>query len=132
MSRKRKRSHGWLWSAGLLFSAGYFTPLIARHTGYEAKAPVIGAAVAVALTIPFAAVTRGALRGALVGLALGLAAAMGICFAMVKADKPLSPEVFSIDVALTALPTMICCTAVGALFALLAERRRRLLYGDDG
>ena len=138
-----KRSTAWYWGTGLLFAAGYFSIVAARYFDLAMPAPVLGTAVAVALTIPFAARARSVLRGALWGAPLGLAAAFGISVAMVlgagptrvtttlpvgaPTTRPISAEVLQTDFIITAMTTMICCVVTGAIFALLAERRRRKL-----
>jgi len=142
----RKKSTAWYWGSGLLFAAGYFSVVAAQYFDLAMPAPVLGAVVAVALTIPFAARARSMLRGALWGAPLGLAAAFGISAAMVlgagptrvittlpvgaPTTRPISAEVLQTDFIITAMTTMICCVVTGAIFALLAERRRHKL--DSG
>ncbi len=130
--KRRKRPVGWLWAGSLAFAAGYLATILARHTSLEPRAPVAGTAAVVAVTIPFAAVLRRALRGGLRGLAMGLSGSFGIVLALYPPTKrPLPATVLSVDATITAVITMICCTAAGAIFAVLAERRYRQLYGDD-
>ncbi len=130
--KKSKRPTGWLWAGSLAFAAGYLATTLARHTSLAPRAPVAGTAAVVALTIPFAAVLRRALRGGLRGLAMGLTGSFGIILALYEPGKrPLPATVLSVDTTITAVTTMICCTAAGAIFAALAERRYRQLYGDD-
>jgi len=119
-----------VWAAGLFFAVGYLVTAVVRPSAQGARAPVYGTAAAVALAIPFAARAGGMLRGALRGLGLGWAASMGIIFALYNPQKPPSQHILSLDVTITVFTTMFCCTAAGAVFALLAERRRRIRRGD--
>jgi hypothetical protein len=129
--KKPRKGAGWLWAGSLAFAAGYLATTLARHTSLAPRAPVAGTAAVVAVTIPFAAVLRRALRGGLRGLAMGLTGSFGIILALYEPTRPLSAAALSVDTTITAVTTMICCTATGAVFAVLAERRYRQLYGDD-
>ncbi len=153
MARAAKRRYGWLWAAGLFFSAGYLItalgiPPMPRATSTTASAsrpappatlpapmaparyeplesPLYAMVAMVALMIPFAARTVGLLRGALRGLGLGAAGGAGIAFALNKVAGRVSPEDLRVASALAILTSTICCAATGAIFAFLAERRRR-------
>lgn len=120
-----------MWVGGLFFAAGYLVTAVLQNTRYADRAPTLATTVAVALTIPLAARARGMLRGALRGLGLGSAAAVGIVLAMYDPKHGARPEALAAAGSLAMLVTMICCTAAGALFAHLAERRRRILYGQE-
>jgi len=130
MARKTHKSRGWPWAAGLAFGAGYLVALACQYAGHAHRAPVLGTAAAVALSIPFAARTRRVLRGALRGLGVGLATSMGVIFGLMGAPRRVSPDVLSVDSTITVVTTLICCSGAGALFAFLAERRQRRLYGE--
>ena len=98
---------------------------------YESLGSPLYAMVAlVAMTIPFAARTRGLLAGALRGLGLGAAGAGGIALALNKMTGRVEPEALNVATALAFLTSAICCGAAGAIFALLAERRHRRVYGQ--
>jgi hypothetical protein len=131
LARKRKSRFGVMWIGGLAFAAGYLVTNLLQGTDYAGKAPTLATTVAVALTIPLAARARRVLHGALRGLGLGLAAAVGIALAMYKPEHAAHPEIAAAAGSLAMLVTMICCTIAGALFAYLAERRRRILYGQE-
>ncbi len=125
--KARKTRRTWLWASGLIFAAGYFGIVLARSAGYAQRAPAIGTALVTALVIPFAARSARVIRGAAWGAILGLAGAVGICAASIDMTKRISAEVLQLDVAITVITTMIACTVAGAVFAMLAERRRKLL-----
>jgi hypothetical protein len=160
VARKANKRYGWLWSAGLFFAVGYLVtalgirpagpavdspgassaptapgtlPGIAAEAPPEVpRSPVYAIAALVALTIPFTARTTGLLRGALRGLGYGLAGAAGICLGVGGLAWRIGPEATKVSAALAGLTTLICCGATGAIFALLAERRHRRLYGQEG
>lgn len=152
MAKRAKRRYGWLWTGAFFFAVGYLvtaipmgpaTPATTSTTRSTApspaaappeapRSPVYAIAALVALTIPFAARKPGMLRGMLRGLGWGLAGAAGIFFGLARLAERIRPEAMTITVAMTGLTTLICCGATGAVFALLAERRQRKLYGDSG
>lgn len=94
------------------------------------RSPLYAMVALVAMTIPFAARTRGLLAGGLRGLGLGAAGAGGIALALNKMTGRVQPEAINVATAMAFLISMICCGAAGAIFALLAERRHRRIYGE--
>lgn len=107
-----------VWLCGF-FLLGYFPILLARDVR-------VGLVILATAAIPFGATARGARRGAFRGLGLGLAAGAGIIWGMLvtKAAPPADLDRLALTYALAAV---FLTTAVASLFALLAQRRRRIL-----
>lgn len=152
MARRAKKRYGWLWAGALFFSAGYLItaagippaphvqPSTAPATATRAAPPAAPAeyerlgsplyamVALVALTIPFAARTRGLLAGALRGAGMGAAGAAGIAFGLSKVWWVDTESVRKASL-LAAMTSVLLCAAAGAVFALLAQRRHRRLFG---
>ena len=131
MAGKTKRSYAWMWAVGLAFSATWLTVMLLKATALADRRVIIAPAIAVACTMVAAGRTRSMIRGALYGIGLALASSGGTALAMINPDE-FHPEGFQIAATLTAVIAMICCAVAGALFAFLADRRHRKLYGANG
>ena len=123
MAKKVKRKTGWFWAAALLFAAGYVATRL-MMAWRPARTPEVVTPLLVALTIPFADRARSLVSGALRGLGLGLAGTMGVAAAVLGPGGGINP-ITTTMIGISAAVTMICCTAAGALFAKLGQRRRR-------
>ena len=64
------------------------------------------------------------------GAGLAVPVTIAFCAAPVRPAATISPELFQLDVVITAMTVTIPAIVAGAVFALLAERRRRRLEGD--
>jgi len=56
---------------------------------------------------------------------------VGISLGIAQSKRPLGPEELSAAAGMAALVSAICCTAAGALFGALAERRHRQLHDAE-
>ena len=127
MAGKTKRNYGWMWGAGLAFAATWLTVTLLKGRIDADRRVVIAPAVAVAFTMIAASRTRNMVRGALYGIGLALASSAGAAMGILTEFLPDDSQIIAI---LTAVISMICSAVAGALFAHLADRRHRRLYGD--
>lgn len=147
MAREDRKRYGWLWAGALFFSAGYVVTALGTYSIGPARAPATRASVSapataaapgrtsplrspvyataalVALTIPYARRAPRMLAGALRGLWAGSAGAAGIALGLTALAGRVGPEPAGVAASLAALGALICCTATGAVFGLVAEKR---------
>ena len=129
MARKKtKLKSGWMWSTALLFGAGYLATSIMKAFSPGENARYITGLI-VLLVIPFAARTRKVAVGLWRGVYLGLAGSIGMLGALMGGGSV--NEKMTTYFAIAATSTLICSAVVGALFAHLADKRYKQLYGKD-
>jgi hypothetical protein len=110
---------GLVW-ASAFFVVGYASLTLSR----DARISII---ILAATIIPFGATAASVPRGLLRGLGLGMASGAGTVWGMLvsKAARPADLD----RVALTwFLAAVFLATAIASLFAIFAQRRRRMTY----
>jgi hypothetical protein len=107
-----------IWASGF-FLVGYFALTLAR----DVRVALVALA---AVIIPFGATARSVWRGLARGVGLGLAAAAGMVWGMLI-TRAAPPETFDRVAATYALAAVFLAAAIASLFALFAQRRRRLV-----
>jgi hypothetical protein len=105
-----------VWAMGF-FVLGYFGLTLSR----DARVCLVLLAVAI---IPFGATAASVVRGVLRGIGLGIAAGAGMAWGMLvtRIAPPATLDQLALKFFLAAV---LLATAVAALFAIFAQRRRR-------
>ena len=112
-----------VWAA-VFFLLGYFCLTLARDVR-------VCLVILAAVIIPFGVASRSVLGGLLRGGGLGLATGAGIIWGMLV-TKPVPPGAFDRTALTYAVSAVVLASAVAALFAILAQRRRRLTQQSWG
>lgn len=123
----KKQRQVWFWTSAACVAVGYAAALAAARLLRPERLPLVVTGLAVAGSMLLAGRRGGLLRGALTGLVVSVSVWMGSFLAVYNPRSPGRAEDFYVLQALLGASVVLCSTVAGAIFGLLAERRRRLM-----